>query len=116
MDYRRLTIYQRALTLSLALIKHCQALPRNSATHIISQQLVRSSTSTAANIAEGSYACSRREFIKFLQISLKSGAETEHWLITLERLGYNSDLITESQEINRILTAIIKKAKSNHNY
>lgn len=109
--YQQLPIYQKSLAFSLAVIKFQQKLPKGEAIRVISYQLIRSSTSIAANIAEGSQAYSRQEFIYFYQVALKSAVESEHWLILLEKLGHQIGIQADCSEIIKILTAIIKKSK-----
>lgn len=43
-------------------------------------QLVRSSTSIGANVVEGSSGSSKKDWLKFLIIALKSANETKYWL------------------------------------
>jgi four helix bundle protein len=54
----------------------------------IIDQVVRSSTSIGANIVEAKSASSRRDFIKYYEIALKSVNETKYWLCIL-RDGLN---------------------------
>ncbi len=49
----------------------------------ILDQLLRSSTSIGANVIEGKSASSRRDFIHFYEIALKSANETKYWLCLL---------------------------------
>ena len=46
-------------------------------------QLVRSSGSIGANIAEGYGRYTGKEYQHFLQIALGSATETEHWLLVM---------------------------------
>ena len=50
---------------------------------IISDQLLRSATSIGANIIEAKAASSKKDFIRFYEISLKSANETKYWLCLL---------------------------------
>lgn len=73
-------------------------------------QLTRAADSMAANIVEGAAASSAREFARFLDISIKSAAETEYHLLsardrhtlTHERWRH---LSTEVVEIRRMTYA-----------
>jgi len=51
-------------------------------------QLLRSSTSVGANLIEARYSHSKRDFIKFYEISLKSANESKFWICLL-RDGLN---------------------------
>ena len=84
-------------------------------------QLLRSSTSVGANLIEARAAHSKKDFIKFYEISLKSSNETKYWLCLL-RDGLKIDknkidnLLSEINEISKIIaTIIIKLKKSNAN-
>ncbi|PIR27357.1 four helix bundle protein [Candidatus Berkelbacteria bacterium CG_4_9_14_0_2_um_filter_42_30] len=78
----------------------------------INDQLLRSSTSIGANIVEAKSSSSRKEFIKYYQIALKSANETKYWLalyrdaIDLDANKIN-DLLTEAEEISKMLASSI---------
>ncbi len=112
MEYRQLPIYYRTLAFSVEIIRSLQLLDRSAAMRVIEYQVIRSSTSIAANLAEGRYAISKKEFTSFIQVSLKSAAETHHWLILMKEIGRPlPELLNESEEICRILHTIVKKSK-----
>jgi len=58
-------------------------LPSEKVYWIIIDQLLRSATSIGANIIEAKSTSSRRDFIKFYEIALKSANETKYWLCLL---------------------------------
>ena len=79
-------------------------------------QLLRSSTSIGANLVEARSAHSKRDFIKFYEISLKSSNETKYWLCLLRdglKLDKNkvNGLLKEADEISKIVASIIVKLK-----
>ncbi|MCD8291971.1 MAG: four helix bundle protein [Prevotella sp.] len=81
-------------------------------------QVFRSGTSIAANVAEAQFAQSRPDFISKMQIALKEANETENWLTTLydakylSKEEYNS-IFHDNDEIISILVKIVKTAKEN---
>ncbi|HEX9252942.1 MAG TPA: four helix bundle protein [Ignavibacteriaceae bacterium] len=84
----------------------------------ILKQVLRSGTSIGANITEAQNAPSTKDFINKLNIALKEAQESEYWL----NLFKASDIIDEKsfkslqedcKELIKLLTAIIKTAKSN---
>ena len=83
----------------------------------ICKQLLRSGTSIGANIREAEHAESTEDFIHKMKIALKEANESEFWLelrtnyITKEQ--YES-LITDCNEINKLLISIVKKTKENN--
>lgn len=83
---------------------------------ILSKQLLRCGTSIGANISEAQQGQSRADFISKLSIALKEACETNYWLRLLHATDYLSDeefssLIYDCQELEKMLTAIIKSAK-----
>lgn len=84
----------------------------------MSNQLLRSGTSIGANIREGLYAQSRKDFISKLSIALKESAETDYWLEIIHSAEYFTDeeyqsLKNDNDELLRLLTSIIKTTKEN---
>lgn len=82
----------------------------------IAKQLLRSATSIGANINEAVYGNSKADFIAKLHISLKETGESIYWLTLLKRTGifeFNYDLLlSQTEEIKRMLIASINTAKS----
>jgi four helix bundle protein len=58
---------------------------------VMSKQLLRCGTSIGANIREGLYAQSRKDFISKLNIALKEAGETDYWLEVIHSADYFSD-------------------------
>ena len=84
--------------------------------YVLSKQILRSGTSIGANIAEAQQAQSTADFISKLSIALKESAETNYWLRLLTATKYLSDaefssLVKDCQEIEKMLTSIIKSSK-----
>jgi four helix bundle protein len=81
------------------------------------KQLLRSGTSVGANISEAQSAFTKKDFIHKMGIPLKESRETEYWLKLLKESGsitvdeFNS-LIYDCEKISKLLTSIIKSAKS----
>lgn len=72
----------RAFYLSINIIRFTAALPLKSYLKIITDQLIRCVTSIGANIVEAKASSSKREFLNYFQIALKSANETKCWLKT----------------------------------
>lgn len=99
---------QRAYSISLRILKLCNFLPNKKAIWIISDQLLRSSMSIGANIAEAQGSSSRLDFKRFYEIALKSSHETLYWLHILIDAELASEkniqsLIVEVEEISKML-------------
>ncbi|MCH7951624.1 four helix bundle protein [Patescibacteria group bacterium] len=73
----------RSYQFSLRIIRLVSRLPSTRIFWVIGDQLLRNSTSIGANIVETKSSSSKKEFIKFYEISLKSTNETKYWLCLL---------------------------------
>jgi len=94
----------RCYYFSIAVIKSLGALPEKRVYWVISDQLLRSATSIGANVVEAKSSSSRRDFIKFYEIALKSANETKYWLGLL-RDATDADKIKAAEllkEVNEI--------------
>ena len=94
----------RAYKFSLAVIKFINTLPNSRVYWVITDQLLRSATSIGANLIEAKSASSKRDFIRFYEIALKSANETKYWLCLLRDsdLGEKDKIKTLLQEVNQI--------------
>jgi four helix bundle protein len=99
------------------IIRLYSSLPRSGAAQVLGHQLLRSGTSIGANYREAMRSRSKAEFIAKLGDSLKETSESEYWLellleesfLPLKRL---QPLLDETREINAMLIASIKTARS----
>lgn len=106
----------RAYQFSLDVIKFINELPNKRAFWSIGDQLLRAVTSIGANMVEGRASSSRREFIKFYEIALKSANESVYWLSLLKDsykdLGIPCQkLLLEAHEICSMLGSSILTLK-----
>ena len=98
-------------------VKVCAALPAKAVgSTSFSDQLFRSATSIAANYAEACEAESAKDFVHKLKIAMKELSETRIWLKLIGESEYIdgaklADLIGESKEISRILSASVTTTK-----
>ncbi len=84
--------------------------------YILSKQLLHAGTSVGANVEEAQSGQSRPDFIGKMSIALKEARESNYWLRLLESGEYVSkdkiaDLLNESEELKKILAAIIVSSK-----
>jgi four helix bundle protein len=106
----------RAYNFSLAVIKEVRKLKFDVVSSVLIKQLIRSSTSIGANLVEGRNSNSDKEFLRFLEISLKSANESIYWICLLRDSEIMSkikanELITENKEIANIIASIIIKLR-----
>lgn len=95
----------RAYKFSLLVLDFLSSFPDKRIHWIIGDQLLRSSTSVGANIVEAKSSSSKREFIRYYEISLKSANETKYWLCLLR-----DGKLIKPEIVNKILTEAIELA------
>lgn len=83
---------------------------------VMSKQLLRCGTSIGANVREGQYAQSKKDFISKMNIALKEAGETDYWLDVIHSSTYLSDeeftsLDTDNKELIKMLASIVKTSK-----
>jgi len=98
----------RAYKVALKTIKLLDAFPNKKTFWSLGDQLLRAITSIGANIMEAKSSSSRREFIKFYEIALKSANESKFWLCLIRdsKIGDQelvSNILQEVTEISKIL-------------
>jgi four helix bundle protein len=97
----------RTYQFSLSVIKVLINLPQNKTIWVISDQLLRAATSIGANIVEAQAASSKRDFVKFYEIALKSANETKYWLCLLR----DCEMIKDREKVNKVLQEAIEIAR-----
>ncbi len=112
-DYHNITAYQRAKSLIKLVISLSEKLPQTRAFDAIFLQLVRSTSSIGANIAEGYGRNNVKEYRQFLGIARGSSLETEYWLETLQETTKLDLLVLLSlnKEIIKLLTTTVKNVR-----
>ena len=73
----------RSYYFSIDIMKFSSTLPNEKIYWITVDQLLRSATSIGANIIEGRAASSKKDFVKYYEIALKSANESKYWLCLL---------------------------------
>jgi four helix bundle protein len=86
-NYRDLQVWEKAHKLTLALYRGTHDFPKEERFGL-TNQIRRSSTSIAANLAEGCGRKSDGEMARFIQISMGSGAELSYHLLLARDLGF----------------------------
>ena len=91
--------------------KLCKALP-DEERFGLATQMRRCSVSISSNIAEGSAKRSKKEYIKFLEISLGSAFELETQVLITDKLGYGDkelrqQILSDLDEEQKMLQGFI---------
>lgn len=114
-DFRKLMVYQKAIEW-IGQIRDIVKAWKWEDRKVIGDQILRSSTSVAANLVEGNAGLYLAKEINFLNNSLGSAGESQFWLEearnakmidqqTFEKLDI------QAVEIRKMLVAMIKKVK-----
>lgn len=98
----------RAYLFSIEIVKFVNSLPNKRAFWSVGDQLLRAACSIGANLIEAKSSSSKRDFLKFYQIALKSANETEYWLCLIRDTYPDiapkcNELLREVKEISNML-------------
>jgi len=109
---------QRSKKLALEIITLTSSLKYSDALGVIRKQLIRSSTSVAANFRAVCRARSERERFAKLCIVVEEADETLFWLEMINESGFLSNeetipLKKEDEEILKVMSAFRQKLKTN---
>ena len=100
-------LHQRLINFGARITRVAKLLPRTDEGRYLSQQLMRSGLSAAANYAEARAAESRADFIHKLRIVLKELNESKSWL---EQIVANG-LFSHDKMTTLIVAASVKSAR-----
>lgn len=109
---------KRTQKLAVDIILFYDRIEKTDATRVIGRQLIRSSTSTAANYRAACIARSEKEFFAKLSIVVEEADETLFWLELLKDANLVSEeqiklLMNEALEILKILSKARKNTGKN---
>ncbi|MGB9911350.1 MAG: four helix bundle protein [Microgenomates group bacterium] len=115
-SYKDLKFWQRAKEVSLLIVKLIRKLPNEKVSWIISDQILRSSFSVGANIAEGFGKYKGKEYSRFILMALGSANETEYWLELIKDLYLDlnqevEEILSKNKEVIKMLTVTLKKLR-----
>ncbi len=107
----------RLIRFTVRVFRYCDSLKSKRMLWSIIDQLVRCAGSIGANVVEAKASSSRREYIKFFEIALKSANETLYWLMVIKEVVGTAErpeadfLYQESVEIANVLGASLLTLK-----
>ena len=108
---------ERLIEFAVRIVRLSSALPNTPAGAHLSNQILRSGTSPAANYGEARGAESKADFAHKLRIVIKELNETKIWLTVLGKAELLPDkklepLTEECRELSRIIQATLKSLKT----
>lgn len=111
-------VLDKAFQFAVRIVKLNQYLVTTHKEYVLTKQLLRSGTSIGANINEAQAAQSHADFIAKMSIASKEARETHYWLKLLCETDYLNQkdehvatLLTQSEELIKMLTSIVKTAQ-----
>ena len=112
-DHRNLDVWVRAVSLAEQCYAATSRFP-DSERFGLRPQMQRAAVSVASNIAEGRGRGSDRDFARFLRIAYGSACELDTQAHIAQRVGVGSqhdleDLIRETNEVRRMINALIRR-------
>jgi four helix bundle protein len=112
-DFRQLQVWHKAHQLTLAVYRLTASFPR-AELYGLTTQLRRSSSSIAANLAEGCDRNGDAELARFCSIAMGSASELEYHLLlardlTLLKVTDYAGLAQQTTEVKRMLTGLLQK-------
>ena len=111
-SFRDLTVWQRAVQMTVAVYKYTEQFPK-SEIFGLSSQLRRAAVSVASNIAEGYGRATKGEYLHFLGMARGSNCELQTQLLIAGELGFGDRNFRKSaeelsNEVGKMITAIMK--------
>lgn len=104
-DFRSLLVWQKSIEFSDIIYTISKKFP-SFEEFSVKSQIIRSTNSISANIAEGNGNIFPKKEITHINIALGSATETRHWLHICERQGYISS--DDFMELDYLIEEIIK--------
>ena len=111
-------IDERSFRFLCDVCEFAEGIPDGPRTSRLIEQLIAAAGSIGANREEAHGASSRREFIRYNEIALRSANESARWLRTCVARRYGARelgvrLLDEARQMARILAKIVLTAKRN---
>ena len=114
---RENVVKKKSFAFAVRVVKLYQFLCEQKKEFVLSKQLLRSGTSVGAMIREAEHAETKNDFKHKMGIAQKEINETIYWLELLQETDYLTtdqfeSINRDAVEIIKIITAILKSAKS----
>jgi four helix bundle protein len=109
---------KRLIKFSIDILNFAEKLRKRRIFWTISDQLIRSATSIGANVTEAKSSSSKKEYVYYFEVALKSANETKYWLILIKEtaLSFKDEVkifLDEIEEISKILgTSVLTLKRS----
>ncbi|MGE0445314.1 MAG: four helix bundle protein [Vicinamibacterales bacterium] len=109
-------IDERSFRFACDVIRFVRTIKYEAGLKRLAEQLVGASGSIGANREEAAASSSRREFVRYNEIALRSARESVRWLQVCQEAGLGdpklcATLLDECRQIARVLGAIVVNTK-----
>ena len=98
---------KRTKKFAVDVILFCDSLNKTKASSVVTYQIVKSATSTAANYRAACRARSKKEFFSKICIVVEEVDETEFWLEIID----DANLTNEKTKLSRLLKEVLELIK-----
>ena len=112
-------LQKRLFAFAVNIFKFLPLLPNTPEFKVIRYQLAKSSSSSGANYEEAQAGSSKADFTNKVRISLREMRESNYWLKMISELLNDkkhldelNNLVDESNQLKKILGAIVSKSKN----
>ncbi|MCD6270228.1 four helix bundle protein [bacterium] len=107
---------KRLIKFSIKVLKLSEKARKKRVLWSLIDQLIRSATSIGANVTEAKASSSKKDYIRFFEIALKSANETIYWLIIFRNIApeFKNELdllYKDANEIAKIIASSILTLK-----
>ena len=113
---------KRLIRFSVNTITFVEKLRKDRNLWSVCDQLIRSVTSVGANVVEAKASSSKRDYIKFFEIALKSANESKYWYLLIKEVVKETEikkvadsLLKEADEISKIIGSSVLTLKGKKN-
>lgn len=112
-------IKEKSFLFAVRIVNLYRFLSEKNQEYTLSKQLLRAGTGIGAMIREAEYAETKKDFIHKMSIAQKEINETLYWLELLQATNFLTkeqfeSINNDAVEIIKLITSIIKTAKTNH--
>ena len=113
-SFKNLLLWQKAQELTVVVAKLVDRLPRRRSADAIAMQLLRATSSVAANIAEGHGRFSFAAYRNHLSIAKGSAAEARSWVDLASRLDYFDPEMTVQLDsaMNELIASLTRRMRA----
>ncbi|HDH99263.1 MAG TPA: four helix bundle protein, partial [bacterium] len=84
--FKKEEFIRRLIRFSIQILKFAEKMRKERILWSIIDQLIRSATSIGANVVEAKSSSSKKDYIHYFEIALKSANETKYWLIIVKEV------------------------------